>query len=284
MERVVKEKAVPLLLRMAEPSFFGKKEWGDEMQPQIATAFCNLTRCEDAQARVVSEGLMQAIERLVERNSEMINRRCAAMLRNTSCNKDASKLQCATPKDRDLLMKIIKALAPAKDLDTQLDITVALSNYCTEYGIDTLEGSIATLIQLSKTGNEETKEICGLAVSKMSGQSEKLEDGSVSALLSLMDGDKDKDVPEPNMGAAEVLPTPDEFFTLERADGGTLSREVRDMSENWDKHEVRDSADVPVLASSLKDQRDECEPIITFHEGLHSTFQKMEGNTEKVSV
>merc|ERR1711998_408584 len=109
------------------------------------------------------------IERLVERNSEMINRRCAAMLRNTSCNKDASKLQCATPKDRDLLMKIIKALAPAKDLDTQLDITVALSNYCTEYGIDALE------------------------VSKMSGQSEKLEDGSVSALLSLMDSDKDKD-------------------------------------------------------------------------------------------
>jgi hypothetical protein len=282
MERIVKEKAVPLLLEMADPAFFQNKEYGDEMQPQVATAFSNLSRCEVTQATIVGEGLMTVIKLLVQCESELINRRCAAMLRNTSCNKDASDILCATQSDRDLLMKTIKALALAKDMETQLDVTVALTNFCTQHGIDALEGAIATLIALSKSGNEETKEICGLAVHNLSGQTTKLEDGSVSALLSLMDHDKDKEPAPVNMGAADIIPTPAEFDALEKADGQVLNREVRDMKPNWDKHEVRDSADVPVLPSSMKDQPDQQEPIVSFHEELHSSFEKMEGDSEKV--
>jgi len=281
MERVVKEKAVPLLLEMADPAFFHNSIIGKEMQDQVAMGFCNLSRCEVAQAPIVSEGLMSVIKLLVQSESEMINRRCAAMLRNTSCNKEASDILCATQSDRDLLMKTIKTLALAKDPETQLDVTVALTNFCTQHGIDALEGAIATLIALSKSGNDETKEICGLAVSSLSGQTTKLEDGSVSALLSLMERDKEKEPAPANMGAAEVLPTPEEFNTLEKADGQSLSREVRDMEPNWDKH-VRDSADVPVLPSSMKDMPDEQEPIVSFHEEIHSSFEKMEGDMDKV--
>jgi len=228
---------------------------------------------------MVEDQIMDAITSLLmEEPNDVIRQRCAAILRNLSNNEAASALVGKHPD----LMKNIQFLAKSNNPLSRQDIAVALANYCRDHGLDALEGAISTLIQLSKVGNEETQQICGVAVYHLSGDTNRLEDGSVSALLSLMDHDKEEEPKAVDMGMASVLPPPPGSRELEQAPEG--ERTQREMAPGWDEHTVQDERAVPDIGMRMNENLESVKPVVSYYEGIISKYEKLERDLEKVTL
>jgi hypothetical protein len=233
----------------------------------------------EKQVVMVEDQIMDAITSLLmEDPNDVVRQRCAAILRNLSNNEAASALVGKHPD----LMKNIVDLSESSNPMTRQDIAVALANYCRDHGLDALEGAISTLIKLSKVGNEETQQICGVAVYHLSGDTNKLEDGSVSALLSLMDHDKEEEPKPVDMGMASVLPPPAGSRELEQAPDA--ERTQRDMAPGWDEHTVNDERPVPDIEPRMTTKLSPATPVVSYYEGIISKYDKLERELEKVSL
>merc|ERR1712028_274590 len=238
-----------------------------EMQQDCAVALCSLSGCTEKQVAMVEDQIMDAITSLLmEDPNDVIRQRCAAILRNLSNNEAASAMVGKHPD----LMKNITDLTKSNNPMTRQDIAVALANYCRDHGLDALEGAISTLIQLSKVGNEETQQICGVAVYHLSGDTNRLEDGSVSALLSLMDHDKEEEPKPVDMGMASVLPPP------------AGSRELEQAPDV--EHTVNDERPVPPIGIKMNEQLESVKPVVSYYEGIISKYVKLERELEKVTL
>merc|ERR1711865_851054 len=249
-----------------------------EMQQDCAVALCNLSGCTEKQVAMVEDQIMDAITSLLmEDPNDVIRQRCAAILRNLSNNEAASAMVGKHPD----LMKNITDLTKSNNPTTRQDIAVALANYCRDHGLDALEGAISTLIQLSKVGNEETQQICGVTVYHLSGDTNRLEDGSVSALLSLMDHDKEEEPKPVDMGMASVLP-PAGSRELEQAPD--VERTQRDMAPGWDEHTVNGERPVPPIGIKMNEQLETVKPVVSYYEGIISKYVKLERELEKVTL
>jgi len=267
---MIDQKAVPTLMSLALLP---------EMQQDCAVALCNLSGCTEKQVVMVEDQIMDAITSLLmEDPNDVVRQRCAAILRNLSNNEAASALVGKHPD----LMKNIVDLSKSNNPMTRQDIAVALANYCRDHGLDALEGAISTLIKLSKVGNEETQQICGVAVYHLSGDTNKLEDGSVSALLSLMDHDKEEEPKPVDMGMASVLPPPAGSRELEQAPD--VERTQRDMAPGWDEHTVNDERPVPPIGAVMNEQLESVKPVVSYYEGIISKYVKLERELEKVTL
>jgi len=267
---MIDQKAVPTLMSLALLP---------EMQQDCAVALCNLSGCTEKQVAMVEDQIMDAITSLLmEDPNDVIRQRCAAILRNLSNNEAASAMVGKHPD----LMKNITDLTKSNNPMTRQDIAVALANYCRDHGLDALEGAISTLIQLSKVGNEETQQICGVAVYHLSGDTNRLEDGSVSALLSLMDHDKEEEPKPVDMGMASVLPPPPGSRDLEQAP--EVERSQRDMAPGWDEHTVQDERAVPDIGTRMNECLESVKPVISYYEGIISKYEKLERDLEKVTL
>jgi len=267
---MIDQKAVPTLMSLALLP---------EMQQDCAVALCNLSMCTEKQVVMVEERIMDAISSLLmEDPNDVIRQRCAAILRNLSNNEAASQKVGKHPD----LMKNIRDLAESNNSMTRQDIAVALANYCRDHGLDALEGAISTLIQLSKVGNEETQQICGVAVYHLSGDTNKLEDGSVSALLSLMDHDKEEEPKPVDMGMASVLPPPPGSRELEEAP--KAERTQREMKPGWDEHTVQDERAVPDIGVRINETLASVQPIVSYYDKIISNYVKLERDLEKVTL
>jgi hypothetical protein len=295
---MVEQKAVPTLMSLALLP---------EMQQDCAVALCNLSFCAEKQVAMVEDQIMDAITSLLMEKkpgaggassaaapsaaassssssssvSGVVRERCAAILRNLSNNEAASALVGKHPD----LMKNIVDLSGSQNQMTRQDIAVALANYCRDHGLDALEGAISTLISLSKVGNEETQQICGVAVYNLSGDTNKLEDGSVSALLSLMDHDKEEEPKPVDMGMASVLPPPPGSRELEQAPDA--DRTERDMEPGWKEHTVDDERPVPAIEVRVTgddSQLESTKPVVSYYEGIISKYVKLERELEKVAL
>ena len=124
--------------------------------------------------------------------------------------------------------------------DQAHDTSVAIANLAlgNEAGMAALPQCVPTLITLADLGTEQTKEMTGTTIAKLSmpedGQSVKLEDGSTSALLALLDEHDDKNAV--SMDPTDAIERVSGLGTL-RNDAPSMTLEHRDEPATWELSE-----------------------------------------------
>lgn len=135
---------------------------------------------------------------------------------------------------------------------------VAIANFANRFGMSKLPNCVPTLIALSEIGSTETKELAAITISGLSSQSDQLENGSVSALISLLQEKNEEGtrftgptepLPQPRGTAALVSEVVTHMPHL------TRTRVPRDAPENWELSKTFDDAltVVPQLAAHAHD-------------------------------
>jgi hypothetical protein len=123
---------------------------------------------------------------------------------------------------------------------------VAIANFAHRFGMRKLPNCVPTLIALSELGNTETQELAGITIAGLSSQSDQLENGSVSALLSLLEEHSAEN--RAALGQAEPL-------AMRRMSGapGAVGAIVADMPFLSSQREQRDEAETWELSQFFDD-------------------------------
>jgi hypothetical protein len=260
-------------------------------QCDAAVALFNVSFCSSHLVKMIEDGVLDAVHELVTNTmrpaeKDAIYLRCAGILRNLSCT-SASSTKVV---ERDNLMDDINLIAEHDNEFSRQDISVCLSNLAGSHGaeVPALKGCLATMIALSNSGNEETRQICGVAVFKLSEEnSSKLEDGSVSALLSLLEKDDDDKSP-PSLGPSKILPALSEQQIAQSptmiSDEDFLAQQEKNMKPTWAMYQLHNKATTPMLDMSQTKRIVSVSANPSFWDGTIGAFSQMNQAAEKVAI
>ena len=110
------------------------------------------------------------------------------------------------------------------------DTAVAIANLAVRFGMSALPNCVPTLISLAELGTEQTQELTGTTIAGLSTESTKLENGSVSALLSLLEEHDGNN--KSSMGAVEPIERAAGLGSV-RSEAPSVKLEQRDELATW---------------------------------------------------
>ena len=131
---------------------------------------------------------------------------------------------------------------------------VAIANFANRFGMRKLPNCVPMLIALSELGNTETQELAGITIAGLSSQTDQLENGSVSALLSLLEEHSTEN--RAVLGLAEPLAmrqTPDA--------PGAVGALVTDMPLSSSQREQRDEEETWKLSETFDEDAPQKVPV-----------------------
>jgi hypothetical protein len=198
--RIVADDGVSLLCRLTD-------KVDHQTKLDIAIALCNLSQDSRLREQMIEQGSLKALIKLAEAYSPECHWRCAATVRNLALVQ-GPELQL---KNRSAMVAggVVQMLVNLANMqggrqETLQMIASSLKSLsqprpCRSRIVE--DGAVPMLIRLSNLNCPDTKRCCAMAMSNLSSSSSEVEQGTVSALISMsLDDEDDEDSAVLNLG------------------------------------------------------------------------------------